>query len=195
METYRLVSREEALLLDSSYKHACHALLYAPCKDRLFGRIPIRYAIMMQMRFDGMIGFVGGFVDSGEDLTSGLRREVAEELGCAADEIEWSDDDHVTSHVDEINKFCLHFYAKRLTFEKFVAIERNSVNAVDHGLEVLGTIRCPVYTWKDTLGLPSFLRNNFVGMARDQLLDCLEREKILTKEQIDVALNATTSKK
>ena len=95
----------------------------------------------MQMRFDGMIGFVGGFVDSGEDLTSGLRREVAEELGCAADEIEWSDDDHVTSHVDEINKFCLHFYAKRLTFEKFVAIERNSVNAVDHGLEVRAEYR------------------------------------------------------
>ena len=34
----------------------------------------------MQMRFDGAIGFAGGLVDPGEEVTQGLNRELEEEI-------------------------------------------------------------------------------------------------------------------
>jgi len=33
----------------------------------------------MQMRFDGLLGFAGGLVDPGEDVCTGLNRELNEE--------------------------------------------------------------------------------------------------------------------
>lgn len=35
----------------------------------------------MQLRFDGRMGFPGGFVDDFEDLETAINREVVEELG------------------------------------------------------------------------------------------------------------------
>ncbi len=40
----------------------------------------------------------------------------------------------------------------------------------------------------DRGGLPSFLRNNFIGNAREQLLVGLKHEGLLSKEQIDEAV-------
>ena len=36
---------------------------------------------MLQMRFDGLIGFPGGLIDPGEDAVTGLNRELEEEIG------------------------------------------------------------------------------------------------------------------
>ena len=55
-------------------------------------------------------------------------------------------------------------------------------------VQVLGVIRCPVYVWREELGLPAFLLHNFVGNARHQLLYALEHEKILNSEDIKSAL-------
>jgi len=50
---------------------------------------------------------------------------------------------------------------------------------------VLGLIRCPLYIMRDKQGgFPSFLRNNFVGNSRQQLLIGLEHAGILTQEEI-----------
>lgn len=59
-------------------------------------------------------------------------------------------------------------------------------NFTDFGVfQVLGLIRCPVYTMHDKQGgLPSFLRNNFVGNSRQQLLIGLEHAGILTQQEI-----------
>ncbi|XP_035677545.1 U8 snoRNA-decapping enzyme-like isoform X2 [Branchiostoma floridae] len=76
----RAVPRSEAVKL-TRYKHACHAMFHAPNEDKLFGRIPVRHTVLMQMRFDGRLGFPGGFVNLEEGLEAGLNRELEEEMG------------------------------------------------------------------------------------------------------------------
>lgn len=44
----RKVELSEALALEPGWRHACHALLYAPDPHKLFGRIPKRFAVLVR---------------------------------------------------------------------------------------------------------------------------------------------------
>ncbi|XP_006883457.1 PREDICTED: U8 snoRNA-decapping enzyme [Elephantulus edwardii] len=172
----RRLELAEALALGPGWRHACHALLYAPDPGLLFGRIPLRYAVLMQMRFDGRLGFPGGFVDAQDaSLEDGLNRELREELGEAAAAFRVERADHRSAHAGPRPGVVAHFYAKRLAPEQLAALEAGAPRAKDHGLEVLGLVRVPLYTLRDGVGgLPAFLENSFIGAAREQLLEALQ---------------------
>ncbi|XP_012519066.1 PREDICTED: U8 snoRNA-decapping enzyme [Propithecus coquereli] len=172
----RRLELAEALALGPGWRHACHALLYAPDPGMLFGRIPLRYAVLMQMRFDGRLGFPGGFVDTQDSsLEDGLNRELREELGEAVAAFRVERADYRSSHAGSGPRVVAHFYAKRLTLEQLLAVETGATRAKDHGLEVLGLVRVPLYTLRDGVGgLPTFLENSFIGAAREQLLEALQ---------------------
>ncbi|KAL8164379.1 UNVERIFIED_CONTAM: U8 snoRNA-decapping enzyme [Gekko kuhli] len=194
----RTLPREEALRLKPpQWRHACHALLYAPCPDRLFGRIPLRFAVLMQMRFDGRLGFPGGFVDPEDaSLEDGLNRELREELGPGAAFLRVSESDHMSSHASEKpQRVVAHFYAKRLSLEELRTIEDRATHAEDHGLEAMGLVRVPLYTLRDGVGgLPAFLSNTFISCARDQLLHALETLELLPREQLQKAVTVAQKK-
>ncbi|XP_037380333.1 U8 snoRNA-decapping enzyme [Talpa occidentalis] len=172
----RRLALPEALALGPGWRHACHALLYAPDPGKLFGRFPLRYAVLMQMRFDGRLGFPGGFVDLQRgSLEDGLNRELREELGEGAAGLRLERADYRSSHAGPAPRVVAHFYARRLTLEQLAAVERGAPRAPDHGLEVMGLVRVPLYTLKDGVGgLPAFLENSFIGTAREQLLEALQ---------------------
>nr|XP_005545798.2 U8 snoRNA-decapping enzyme-like isoform X2 [Macaca fascicularis] len=157
----------EALALGPGWRPACYALLHAPDPEILFGRLRLRYAILMQMLFDGRLGFPGGFVDSQDSsLEDGLNRGLLEQLGEAAAAFRVERPDCRSSHAGSD--------AKSLTLEQLSAVESSATGAKDHGLEVLGLVRVPLYTLRDGVGgLPIFLENCFIGAAREQLLDTL----------------------
>nr|XP_014987641.2 U8 snoRNA-decapping enzyme-like isoform X2 [Macaca mulatta] len=157
----------EALALGPGWRPACYALLHAPDPGILFGRLRLRYAILMQMLFDGRLGFRGGFVDSQDSsLEDGLNRGLLEQLGEAAAAFRVERPDCRSSHAGSD--------AKSLTLEQLSAVESSATGAKDHGLEVLGLVRVPLYTLRDGVeGLPIFLENCFIGAAREQLLDTL----------------------
>ncbi|XP_049609003.1 U8 snoRNA-decapping enzyme isoform X2 [Syngnathus scovelli] len=185
------VSRAEALAC-SGYRHACHVMLYSDTKSLLFGRTPIKHIILMQMRFDGLLGFPGGFVNqSNESLEAGLCRELQEELGVA---LSISEDDHVDARLAPVtspspSRLITHFYVKKLTEEQIREVEQASLStASDHGQEVLGMVRVPLYTTKTGGGLSSFLSHAFIGNARTQLLDSLLRLHLLSPEDLHKAL-------
>lgn len=97
----------------------------------------------MQMRFDGRLGFPGGYVELQDgSLEDGLNRELSEELGEAAAAFRVERADHRSSHAASGPHFVAHFYAKRLTLEQLTAVERGAPHAKDHGLEV-GPARNP----------------------------------------------------
>nr|XP_060494644.1 U8 snoRNA-decapping enzyme [Panthera onca] len=133
----RKLPLEQALALGPGWRHACHALLYAPDPALLFGRIPLRYAVLMQMRFDGRLGFPGGLVNLQDtSLEAGLNRELIEELGEAVADFRVERADYRSSHAGSGPHVVAHFYAKRLTLEQLVAVEMGATRAKDHGLEV-----------------------------------------------------------
>ncbi|XP_011916898.1 PREDICTED: U8 snoRNA-decapping enzyme-like isoform X2 [Cercocebus atys] len=165
----------EALALGPGWRPACYALLHAPDPGILFGRLPLRYAILMQMRFDGRLGFPGGFVGSQDgSLEDVLNRGLLEQLGEAAAAFRVERPDCRSSHAGSGPRVVAHFCAKSLTLEQLSAVESSATGAKDHGLEVLGLVRVSLYTLRDGVGgLPIFLENCFIGAARERLLDTL----------------------
>ncbi|KAM5146401.1 LOW QUALITY PROTEIN: U8 snoRNA-decapping enzyme-like [Mantella aurantiaca] len=186
----RNVSREEAVSLEGC-RHACHIMLYAPSNAKLFDRVPIRYIVLMMMRFDGRLGFPGGFVDPKDSsLEEGLNRELLEELGPGFNTLKVTEEDYKSSQLREIpQKAATHFYAKELKAEEMEAIEKEAVHAESHGLEVMGLVRVPLYTLRDGFGgLPAFLSNNFIGNSKSQLLYGLRSLRLLREDQIQDAM-------
>ncbi|XP_008575728.1 PREDICTED: U8 snoRNA-decapping enzyme-like [Galeopterus variegatus] len=182
----------EALELGPGWRHICYALLYAPDPGVLFGRIPLRYAVLMQMRFDGRLGFPGGFVDAQDSsLEDGLNRKLLEQLGEAVSAFRVERADYRSSHAGSGPCVVAHFYAKRLTLEQLVAVEAGAPCAKDHGLEVLGLVRVPLYTLRDGMGgLPAFLENSFIGVAREQLLEILQDLGLLESDCVSSLKNS-----
>ncbi|XP_067088241.1 U8 snoRNA-decapping enzyme [Osmerus mordax] len=188
------LSREEALQVPGC-RHACHILLYADTHAQLFGSTPIRHIILMQMRFDGLLGFPGGFVNPSEEgLEAGLSRELWEELGV---ELPVSVKDHMTScHAPSSNSSHLitHFYAQKMGEAQIRDVERAAATtATDHGQEVMGMVRVPLYTLKGGGGLPSFLSHSFVGNSRSQLLEAVLRLGLVGPEDLSSALALSLS--
>ncbi|XP_043974354.1 U8 snoRNA-decapping enzyme [Gambusia affinis] len=194
------MSRDEALEC-TSCRHACHVMLYSETASQLFGRIPIRYIVLMQMRFDGLLGFPGGFVDPSEEtLEEGLTRELLEELGVA---VPISTEDHVEScfslpcsgKYSSSSRLILHFYVKKIEEDQIREIEKAAAStAADHGLEVLGMVRVPLYTTKSDGGLSSFLSHSFIGVARSQLINSLLRLHLVSPGALREALRGSQRK-
>lgn len=63
------LTRYEAMRLGPGWSHSCHAMLYAPNPGMLFGRIPLRYAVLVSGR--GRAG--QGHRDRGRGREKGTR--------------------------------------------------------------------------------------------------------------------------
>lgn len=186
---WRHVSREEAMAMAGA-RHACHTAIWAPVGYSLWGAVPARYAILMQVRFDGLIGFPGGLVDMVEgrleDLAVAATRELTEEL---SPNVAVSDSDYLGCIYLAEQHICTHLFEKRVTEAELDKLEMDALFAHDR-FEVCGTLRCPCY------GLPAaanggvsnkgfgyFLQQHFAGNAKQQLLR-LARERGLVEEAV-----------
>ncbi|VVC35970.1 NUDIX hydrolase domain,NUDIX hydrolase domain-like,Zinc finger, C2CH-type,NUDIX hydrolase, conserved [Cinara cedri] len=174
----------------TSSTQAAHCIIYAENEEKIFGIYNARAAVLMQLRYDGYLGFPGGLIDSGEDIINAVNREMSEEMNLNTCIHLVSYDDYVISHWSEKKKIALHFYKLKVTMPQLIEIEKRALLARDYGSEVLGTVRVPLYTLGDNYrGFPAFLEHKFIGCSRDQLLAALSSLNILTVEEINLALN------
>ena len=114
------------------------------------------------------------------------------------------------THVSQHTKLCLHFFAKevwscyycimlpfpflpQVTLQQLHAIESSVTTSSSWGEEVLGLVRVPLYTLPNKLGLPAFLRHQFIGTSRQQLVTGLERCGLLTTQELQLALQMADS--
>jgi len=184
LNEYEAVSYEEASALDSTYRHAAHALIWSD-NDGLLWEYKLRASIFMQLRFDGHLGFPGGFIDNTDNSwEDGLNRELNEELGTEKSDLEIKKEDHFFSSKSQNQKLVLHFYIKKLTPDEYGQIERKSMNSKDYRGEVMGIIRVPLFETSKKRGFNIFIRNKFIGNSLIQLLKSISHLNILSTDEI-----------
>ncbi|XP_049804302.1 U8 snoRNA-decapping enzyme-like isoform X2 [Schistocerca nitens] len=133
---YAVLTKEN--LKESKYAtctQAAHCMIYCTHTQRIFDLYSARAAVLMQMRFDGYIGFPGGLIDEGEDVITGLNRELVEEMNISPTRNLIKDENHIVSHWNKSTKLVLNFYAVEVTMDELFHIEKNSVFAHDYGTE------------------------------------------------------------
>merc|ERR1719422_2975904 len=172
---------------------AAHGMIFTRKNKLMWNLYDMKGVVMMQMRFDGVLGFPGGLVDEGEKPLDGVNREMKEEIGLDLQKYSFKDSDCILVQLNEKKKLVLHFYLMEVSFEDFVEMERNIINAEEYGIETMGTLRVPLYTMGDGYrGLPAYLSNQFAGNAKYQLVHGLKTSKLLTDDEIDTALKASS---
>ncbi|XP_045125620.1 U8 snoRNA-decapping enzyme-like [Portunus trituberculatus] len=171
-----------------NYRRAAHVCLWARLEGwSMFGRL--RGAVMMQLRFDGTFGFPGGLISEGEDVVEGLNRELMEEIAWnpTVAPVTWND--YYNTQVDSPHNLVLHFFIKQLTLGQFCDLEKACPQCSEYGKEVMGSVRVPLYTMHNMYsGLPAFLNNKFTSIAKEQLLLSLYHVKLLSEEEVKLAI-------
>ena len=74
--------------------------------------------------------------DDDTSLEVALKREMSEEMGNLPDNFDILPDDYMFAHRVEENHYCLHFYAKEVTWPEFKIIEKRSETEPFEGFEV-----------------------------------------------------------
>lgn len=172
-------------------RHACHVALYAAVSYKLWGVVPAGHAVLMQMRFDGLLGFPGGLVDTLEaeggrleELEVAANRELREELSAR---VEVSTADYRGSLYLPKQRLCTHLFARKVSETTLDALERDALAAHDR-FEVCGTLRCPCYGLEAGKGFGHFLQNRFAGNAREQLLKLCREERLVDSAVLEEAV-------
>ncbi|KAL3314394.1 nudix (nucleoside diphosphate linked moiety X)-type motif [Cichlidogyrus casuarinus] len=171
-------------------RHAAHAVLYSPAPDdeivsdmeplQLIWRA--KFFILMQMRFDGMLGFPGGLVELGENLIEAIRRECIEEHGLGNNTaISFEQQDYAFTTLQR--DIAMHCFVKQISHEQMKQIERSSLDG-DYGRELMGIVRVPLYSFGGKVGFQSFLQNAFVGCSRDQLISGIAKKKLVDEKTL-----------
>ena len=196
-KTHEAIDWEEALSRQD-LKHAAHCLLYY---TQVTGERREFYALM-QVRSDGLVGFPGGHIDEGEEISAtgivgGLNRELVEEMNIGVED-RVPAHHYVCSHRNTHRDLVCHFYHMPMTKDQFERNERQHSTARDFPSESLGLFRIPIYWTVDPDGeknfrdadnekfWPVFMDYPFCGNSRDQLLITLMHLGIVNQNFVDL---------
>lgn len=139
LDSFADITYDEAKTYDSkSYTNCAHGFIWAKNDAKLWDKVDPRAAVLMQMRFDGYIGFPGGIVDdTDESWEFGLNRELEEEMNITSDVLKFEKSDYLFSTVYKESKYILHFYGKEISLSEFETMEKRAIDSHDYGGEVM----------------------------------------------------------
>ena len=118
-------------------------------------------SVIMAMRYDGKIGFVGGFREDGEALIDTAKREVYEETRNVLNEKLLVP---VCSHQDRIVS---HLFLYNTTEQDLNIILRNIFISEHFGSEITGGFL--VHLNNDEKFMNNFLQHKFAGSCKEEL--------------------------
>lgn len=124
--------------------------------------------ILTISRWDGLIGFPGGYVEKEESPEEGAIREAEEEIGIQLEieELELISKENET-----------YFYAVEKTIEEIIEIQKEITNAIDYGSEILGSTN--MYIGKYKQSFENFMNYPFVPAAKKQIQKLIKEKGLI----------------
>lgn len=131
--------------------------------------------VLMLLRTDGALGFVGGKVEEGETLVGALCREVKEEIGY---DLELTRIEPIITHqTSEANIHAFGYEIEGLS--QLREIQAEALKAEHFPAETGGCIMVKIINFGEGLGYHEFLKNNFCATARIELETLVQEKNLL----------------
>lgn len=136
--------------------------------------------VLMQHRWDQLIGFPGGKVDredyingelSIETLKNGLVRELKEEINL--DNIDRNKLKLLCTHHDTFDNIYIHNFIYEVDLEEFYAIFKNTITSDGIGIENCGAIIGHLHHYKGDNGICNLLEQKFAATGKLELIRLL----------------------
>lgn len=128
--------------------------------------------VLMLQRWNGKIGFIGGNVDIGEDLTAAAVREFSEETGYALSSDQIKKLDFVCSH--ETQDLVTHLMAMKVTEYVLKDIIINSHKA-KHFMSEGTLFTTQMINYPHMKSFDNFMQNNFAITVKEQIGEAIEK--------------------
>jgi U8 snoRNA-decapping enzyme len=148
---------------------------HVPKKER-GKKIPL---VLMLMRWDGCIGFPGGNVDPGEDLSGAVLREAMEEINYDLDPVRVRP---LCSFAPEGKEPAMHIHCFEcpITQDEMVAAISGAPLAEHFLAETQGCFAVQVARFKGGVGIDDYLKHNFKATAKMELEALIKKHGWIT---------------
>jgi U8 snoRNA-decapping enzyme len=132
--------------------------------------------VLMQLRWDGKIGFPGGKVDEGETKIQALVRELEEEIDLDISYFAGTRLEHLVSYYNADEDIDIHCYSFEVTEKEMSRILLCAQQTTSHKAEVGGVFAIQIADYGDKGGFKEFRKNNFKASAGLELDMLIKRE-------------------
>lgn len=97
--------------------------------------------VLMNLRWNGQLGFIGGFVDGNETLLEALHRETKEEVSFDSTHLEFKP---LATYQNKEGWLNTHSFIAEVTIEELIQIQKNALESEHYLAEQTGTVLLPL---------------------------------------------------
>ncbi len=151
-----------------------------PYADYELNDIPVVNLVLLQVRWDGLLGACGGTVESTDkSLEDALQREVQEEMNYIIDKSRLSP----LKSLELFPEGHTHSYSYEMTYAELKKLRDNYAYGKHASAEVAGVNLCHISRYSKgqnrEAGYNNLMTQNFIGTAKQELEYLVQKENLL----------------